>query len=207
MPSWRPLYPAIHPLYELPSQENRTEGRANSDKILIPPTAFLIGPVGLLLSIVSNFCCGYVVHMVSFTEQIEDDGLSNRFVWHQGIWNYEAHDASYDDEKGKWHLNTYNFSCLPWNEQSGVDKDGIWRVTQFITILSATIGELVLISSCLIFLTSKSKTYTRVVMNVFGYMYILIAFFQILTFLYFDSVMANLNFCLVQVLLICQNLC
>ncbi len=161
------------------------------DEIYVPCLAFFFAAIGLILSLVANFFCGFANSTVVFTEQVDDaQVVSKPFSWRAGIWSFEDHDPFYVLSNSQIILVQYYY-CVPWNGQTKVEQDINWTAAQVFTILSVVFGGLVGFTAC--FISCTNSVSSRQTATIIGLTYLLIVLFQGLTFLYFPRLVFIFN--------------
>ncbi len=162
---------------------------SSKDEIYIPSLAFFFASIGLILSLVANFYCGYATTNLMITENVDDNNIttssSTPFTWRAGIWNYEDHDIYYVVGSREIYFVRY-FYCVPWKARTQVDHDGNWTASQVFSVISVVLGGSITVMTCC-FMCSDIATMSRVTCFNLGIMYLVILICQGFTFLYFPS--------------------
>jgi hypothetical protein len=176
------------------------------EEVYIPSCAFFFAAIGLILSLVSNFYCGYASTNITITELIdgnnittatsEPSSLSNPLKWRAGIWNYEDHDIYYvqnivDLNSGEIYFVRYYY-CVPWTSRTRITPDVHWTTAQVFSIISVVLGGCIAFTSCCI-TCSDTMTMSRSTMISLAFCYLFIVLCQGLTFLYFTSTICQNN--------------
>lgn len=157
---------------------------AASDEIIFPSLAFFLGAIGLILSYVANFYCGYVTTDVTITDPVNNT-TSNPFPWRSGLWNFEDHDIYYVFSSNQFYFVRYYY-CVPWSAHTRVEQDANWTAAQVFSVISVVLGSMTAIWTCC-FLCADAAQMSRVWIFNIGVIYLAIVVCQGLTFLYFPS--------------------
>jgi len=155
------------------------------EEVFFPSCAFFFSSVGLILSFVSNFYCGFASSTIEFTEQVDDaNTTSMSYRWRAGVWNVEDYDLFFVVSENQIYFLRY-FYCVPWNSRTNVERDGYWTASQAFSVLTVVLGGIVGFFTCCV-ICSESQTSTNIA-YVMGMTYLLVVLCQGLVFLFFES--------------------
>jgi hypothetical protein len=141
----------------------------------------LSGVIGLILSLVGNFYCGFSSRKVVATS-VDNPNLSTEFTFNAGIWSYEDYAVWYSVGDGVLYYKVRSF-CVPWNSRDDIVVDGRWMTARIFTVLASVLAGTVVIGTTCLFANDGSVDEAKFVFVAMC----LITLCQGLIFLYFPS--------------------